>query len=110
MKTLDIEETKTQYVIKPHGSNTARVVNKDDHGALAQAFEEMLAEAPEEKPQPQPEESDDDGSIDEVPEGLQDTIGGFIESAGELLKSPEAQKIRGMLEKLPSPKKKGKAG
>lgn len=113
MKTLQIEESETQLIIKLDGSNVAHVAKKDDAEDVKRALFAVLAEAPEHRepaaaPPAETAETADDGamSVDE----LQDTIAEGLTAIGQLLKSEPAQRVRKSLEHLPVSKRYRKGG
>jgi hypothetical protein len=104
MKHLEIEETDSQLVIKVAGSKIAHLARKGDADEIRQTLLDVLAEAPAEKPvEPEPEELPPAAEEDD----LGATMGSLLEGIGQLLKSPEAQRARSVLERLPKPKKRG---
>ena len=108
MKLIEMAETESSLVFTVHGSKVSRIAKKGDPADVTLAIAEIMAEAPETKPvEPEPDEQPA-----EAAEGvdLQETMGGLLEGIGQLLKSPEAQRARSFLEKLPKPKKKDATG
>jgi len=110
MKTLEIDETETQFVIKVAGSKVAHLAMKDDPENVRQTLIDVLAEAPELKPEA--EEADPEPSSDGVDDdiGLEEAVETVLGAAKELFASPKMQEAKKLLERLPKSKRRKKSG
>lgn len=103
MKTIEIDETGGQLVLRPVGSTIARVVNKDDASDVRDALLAVLEETQEQRPS-EPEGEAVDGEVDEdvdhVIDDARATVNALLDMGKELLGSSEGQKVKGKLEGL----------
>jgi len=115
MKTLLIEESETQLIIKLEGSNVAHVAKKEDAADVKRALFAVLAEAPEHR-EPTATATAPAETADDVPDtvmsvdDLQESIAEGLSAVGQLLKSEPAQRVRKALERLPTSRRYRKNG
>jgi hypothetical protein len=109
MKTLQIEESETQLVIKIEGSNVAHVAKKDDAEDVKRALFAVLAEAPEHR-EPVPPEAPVTADVEMSVDDFQESIAEGLSAVGQLLNSEPAQRVRKALERLPTSRRYRKNG